>query len=110
MPGHQVFALMILTIGDLSAHRIAILVNIRGAHEYGNLQPLVFKIFFVYHFLNDHYFLIIRADIVIDADCKFEAEYPEKVDAEQHEDKVDKSDESRKRGRGDADKIKRVQF
>ncbi len=69
MPCYQVLALMILTVGYLSAHRIAVLMDIGRTHENGNLQAPVPEIFFVNHFFNDHHLPVSRANDKIVAGC-----------------------------------------
>src|SRR5690606_17577797 len=56
MPGHQVFAGMVLRQLYLSADRVPVYMHIGRAHEDGHLQALVLEIFrlkgfFYYHYL-----------------------------------------------------------
>src|ERR1700761_8999107 len=87
MPGYEVFAGMILTIYYFSANRVTILMNVGGAHKYRDLQPFIFKIFFVKNFFYDNDFPIGRANDPGGFFSKFAGWDPEKGDQEKEDTK-----------------------
>jgi hypothetical protein len=61
MPGHQVFARVVLKIIHHSLNWGSIHMHIEWRHKNGNLSSFFFEEFFLYYLLNHHYFTIRRS-------------------------------------------------
>src|SRR5215217_7993791 len=55
MPGNQVFAFMILTIGYSTTYGVTIYMHIQRTHKNRKLQAAIRKIFIRLHFFNHYY-------------------------------------------------------
>src|SRR5690554_5224092 len=58
MPGHQIFARMVLNETDPTADRIAVDMHVDGRHENRHLNTLVLEVFGFFDFLDHDYFAV----------------------------------------------------
>src|SRR4051812_22866757 len=78
MPGDEVLALVVLVIYDLTAHGIAVLMDIGRTHKNRYLQPAILEIFFIHYLFDDHHFSIRRADDKVISPGQLAVRHPEK--------------------------------
>ena len=106
VPGHEVFALMVLAIYDFARYRVAVLMDICRAHKDGYLQTALLEVFRVRSLFDNHDLPVCGSDDKTVACRQFTRGYAKERDQEQLGSQGDQKDQPAEPGRVCADEIK----